>query len=75
MEKMNNIDMTSKIGFYEQTKGIFSNPILVSIIVLIGMAFMGYAFYVYYYAAADSNVQANSSYYGKDITTYEPLFQ
>ncbi len=72
---MNNIDMTSKIGFYEQTKGIFSNPILVSIIVLIGMAFMGYAFYVYYYAAADSNVQANSSYYGKDITTYEPLFQ
>lgn len=81
--KMNNnsnpsrreIDFTSRTGFYQRTKAIFSNSLMVSIIVLIGMAFVGYAFYVYYYNAANNNVHANSSYYGKDITLYQPIFQ
>lgn len=69
------IDFTNKTGFYQKREGIFSNPIMVSIIIFIGMAFIGYAFYLYYYNAADNNVQANSSYYGKDITLYQPIFQ
>jgi len=69
------LDLTNKTGFYQRHKGIFSNPITVSLIVFIGMAFTAYAFYVYYYSAANNNVKANSSYYGKDITLYQPIFQ
>lgn len=69
------IDFTNKTGFYNRKEGIFSNTIGVSIIVLIGMLFIGYVFYMYYYSAADNNVHANSSYYGKDITLYQPVFQ
>lgn len=69
------IDFTNKTGFYHKKVDIFSNTIAVSLIVLISMIFMGYAFYVYYYTAADNNVRANSSYYGKDIALYQPLFQ
>ena len=74
-QSIREIDFTSKTGFYQRKEGIFSNTIAVSIIVLIGMIFIGYAFYVYYYSAADNNVRANSSYYGKDITLYKPIFQ
>lgn len=70
-----NIDFTNKTGFYNKHEGIFSNTFTVSLIVVIGMAFIGYAFYFYYYSAADNNVRANSSYYGKDIALYEPVFQ
>lgn len=70
------VNIANKTGFYQPPKGgIFSNPITVSVIVLIGMAFIGYAFYVYYFTAVDNNVQANSSYYGKDIALYQPVFQ
>ena len=69
------IDFTNKTGFYQKRKGIFSNPITVSLIVFIGMLFTAYAFYVYYYSAADNNIKTNSSYYGKDITLYQPIFQ
>jgi hypothetical protein len=69
------INFTNRTGFYQNDKNIFSNPIMVSLIVFIGMAFIAYAFYVYYYSAADNNIQTNSSYYGKDITLYQPLFQ
>lgn len=71
---MNN-NVADKTSFYERHKGIFTNPTAVSIIILIGLMFMGYAFYVYYYQATSSNIQSGSSYYGKDITLYEPLFK
>lgn len=69
------IDFTSKNVLYNRKEGIFSNTITVLIIILISMVFMGYAFYVYYYSVTDNNVRANSSYYGKDITSYQPVFQ
>jgi hypothetical protein len=69
------IDLTNKTGFYQRHKGIFENPITVSLIVFIGMAFTAYAFYVYYYSAANNNIKTNSSYYCKDITLYQPIFQ
>jgi hypothetical protein len=69
------VDFTNKYGFYKTREGIFSNPITIAVIVFIGMAFVGYAFYIYYYNAADDNVKSNSSYYGKDIALYQPIFQ
>jgi hypothetical protein len=71
---MNN-NVSNKTSFYERHKGIFSNPTAVSIVILIGLIFMGYAFYVYYYQTTSANIQSGSSYYGKDITLYEPLFK
>ena len=69
------IDFSNKTGFYQRQNGIFSNAMMVSLILFIGMAFTAYAFYVYYYSAANNNIKTNSSYYGKDITLYQPIFQ
>jgi hypothetical protein len=70
------INLTSRLGFYsQQDKRIFSNTTMVSFIMLIGLIFIGYAFYTYYYTATTNNVQAASSYYGQDINLYEPLFK
>jgi hypothetical protein len=70
-----NINFMNKTGFYNKQESIFSNTFTVALIVVIGLAFVGYAFYFYYYKAADNNIQANSSYYGKDIALYQPVFQ
>lgn len=70
-----NINFMNKTGFYNKQESIFSNTYMVALIVVIGLAFVGYAFYFYYYKAADNNIQSNSSYYGKDIALYQPVFQ
>lgn len=71
-----NINLTSKTGFYNKHKAIFSNYMTVSIVLFIGMAFIAYGFYQYYYNSSENrNVKAASSYYGKDITLYEPIFK
>jgi hypothetical protein len=75
----NSVNLTSRSEFHKEYKGvgIFSNPIAVSVIVLIGLIFMAYGFYSYYFDSAitDYEIKSNSSYYGKDITLYEPIFK
>ena len=79
--KMNNnssrssINLTSRTGFYTRHEPIFTNTSMVTIILIIGLLFIGYAFYKYYFKATEKNIQSASSYYGKDITLYEPLFK
>lgn len=69
------INLNNKTSFYQSQKGIFENKITVFIIILIGLAFCGYGFYMYYFSAGNNNVKSNSSYYGKDISYYQPIFQ
>jgi hypothetical protein len=75
--KSRTVNLTNRSEFYQEKKGIFTNPITVSIIVFIGMSFMAYGFYSYYFgiASTDYQIKNNSSYYGKDITLYEPIFK
>ena len=56
---MREVNFSNKTGFYQKKKGIFENPILVSLILFIGMTFIAYAFYIYYYNSADNNVKTN----------------
>ena len=73
-----NINLYKKTGFYanQPTKGaIFSNVYLIIIILIISFLSIGYAIYVYYYNDSDNIINNNSSYYGKNILLYEPLFE
>ena len=59
-------------------KSMFSNIYLLMFIAVSALSFIGYSVYYYYYnyyLTADDKIINNSSYYGKDITSYEPLFQ
>jgi len=69
------LDLTSNNNLNKKKKEIFGNTFLVAIIIIVAMIFLGYAFYVYYYASIDNNIKENSSYYGKDIAFYQPIFQ
>jgi len=54
---------------------IFSNIYLLITVVIISLIFIGYGVYYYISTSSQLDLKANSSYYGKDITTYEPLFK
>jgi len=59
-------------------KSMFSNTYLLIFIAVISLSFIGYAVYYYYYnfiITSNNNILANSSFYGHDITLYQPLFQ
>lgn len=52
---------------------IFDNPIIIIIIFVIGLLMVAYAFY--YYTSKDlPNLKSSSTYYGKDLAFYTPLF-
>jgi len=72
---MSNLLNTSK--FYDiaidSKKRIFDNTYTIIAIILIALAFLGYT--VYYNLTNNSNnIKQSSSYYGKDLTFYTPLF-
>ena len=59
-------------------KSMFSNIYLLMFITVISLSFIVYAVYYYYYndsLNSNNNIIANSSFYGDDITLYQPLFQ
>lgn len=66
---------TSK--FYDITidskKRIFDNPYIIIIIILISLVFISYAIY-YNLTNNQDNIKQSSSYYGKDLAFYNPLF-
>ena len=72
--KVNNLLNKSK-GYEFKEDNIFSNIYLVSFIFIIALLFIGYA--IYYYTSTNKNLEItpNSSYFGEDITLYEPLFK
>jgi len=70
-----NINLTEKSGFYEKPSEIFSNIYLILFIFCIGLGFICYALYTYIKSKNSLNVLENSSYYGKEISIYKPLFQ
>lgn len=72
MEKLIKMDKTA---FYESDKRIFSNVYLIGLILIIALLFIGYVIYNTYLSSVESQIQSNSSFYGKDITLYEPLFK
>ena len=59
----------------DANKSMFSNIYFVMFIVFVSLFFIGYS--VYYYLTSSNGIKiiANSSYYGKDITSYQALFQ
>jgi hypothetical protein len=59
----------------EGEKSMFSNILFLMVVAVSSICFVGYA--VYYYIKTNNilNIIANSSYYGKDITLYQALFQ
>jgi hypothetical protein len=71
----NNLYNSSK--FYNATvdsnKHIFDNPYLIIIILLIALCFFGYAVY-YYMTNNPKNIKQSSSYYGKDMAFFTPVF-
>ena len=70
------INILDRVGFYKAKENIFAHTGLVLTIIVILIIFLCYGlYYYYYYFTPASNVSANSSYYGKNINTYEPLFQ
>lgn len=52
---------------------IFDNPIVIIIILIIALIMIGYVFY-YYTNKNLPNVKSSSTYYGKDLAFYTPLF-
>lgn len=69
-----NVDLMSKSGFYEN-KQIFSNVYLVMIICIIALLFIGYGVYYYIKTMDGPIILENSSYYGSDISNYQPIFR
>jgi hypothetical protein len=68
------INLSNKSIAYENSGSIFSNIYLIGFILLISLFFIGYAVYYYLDTSVNINILANSSFYGKEITSYEPLF-
>jgi hypothetical protein len=66
----NNVNNTSA-----SEKSMFSNIYFLMIIAVSSLFFIGYSIYYYLKESNILNIIANSSYYGKDITLYEALFQ
>jgi len=56
-------------------KSMFSNIYIIMIIAGSSLLFIAYSIYYYLKTSNILNIIANSSYYGKDITLYEALFQ
>ena len=70
------IDLLNKSGFSAQKSGtIFSNVYTVIFIFAIALLFLGIAIYYMYKQADELDIKLNSSFYGQDLLTYEPLFQ
>jgi hypothetical protein len=75
-KKQNNINLSSKTTFYDKTSNaIFSNTNVILAILGISLMFISYVIYIYYFKSTDYIIKSNSSYYGKDITFYEPIFK
>lgn len=70
------INITSKSGFYNNpnTK-IFDNMYLIIFMVIIAFIFIGYAIYSYIQTSKNDVILNNSSYYGSDVSIYQPIFQ
>lgn len=70
-------DLYNSSKFYNvaiAAKGrIFDNPLIIIIILLIALCFLGYAVY-YYMKTNPNNIKQSSSYYGKDMAFYTPVF-
>lgn len=73
------INLSNKSGFYEKShpeeKNIFSNVYLILFIFVVAFGFIGYAIYKYLQSSTVLQILENSSYYGSDISIYEPLFK
>lgn len=65
----------NKTSFYGEKTRIFSNPYVIGGILLISLCFIGYVIYNNFINKTAVSIEANSSYYGKDLINYEPLFQ
>ena len=74
INKINNL-LNKSSGYANPDTSMFSNTYYLIFIVITTLLFIAYS--VYYYIKTNNiiNIIANSSYYGKDITLYEALFQ
>ena len=66
---------SNKTAFYGEQSRIFSNPYLIGLVLIIALGFIGYVFYYNFYTKPAFKIESNSSFYGKDLINYEPLFQ
>jgi hypothetical protein len=70
-------NLMNRSGFIPNipNKTIFSNVYVILIIIIISFIFIGIGLYYMINQANEINIKKSSSYYGKDISLYEPLFQ
>ena len=75
--KINNLlNKSAGYGIHgEPDKSMFQNKYALIFIIIASLLFIGYAVYYYIKISKVDLIIANSSYYGKDITLYEALFQ
>ena len=72
---MNNNKITiSSNNLKAEDKRIFSNVYLISFVMFISLIFIGYAIYYKFYLSTKFMIKENSSFYGKDLLNYQPLF-
>lgn len=69
------VELHNKTGFYTEKARIFSNTGIIIFILVISLLFIGYVVYRFFYVGVEDVIQNNSSYYGKNILLYEPLFE
>ena len=72
--KINNL-LNKSAGYQNESTSMFSNNYFLAFLVISSLLFIGYAAYYYLKDNNTINIIANSSYYGQDITLYEPLFK
>lgn len=76
LKNISNSSLISKSGFTAYVnQTIFGNIFTVLIIVFIALIFIGIGVYYMLKQATELEIQQNSSYYGKDIALYEPVFE
>ena len=72
--KINNL-LNKSAGYENESKSMFSNNYFLAFLALSSLLFIGYAAYYFLKSNNETDIIANSSYYGQDITLYEPLFK
>jgi len=76
VKTLNTTNTNNKTGNnVKEPDNIFSHVYIILGLFIIAISFIGYAIYSYINANSNSLIKSNSSYYGSDIFTYEPLFK
>ena len=76
-KNINNFSLMSRSGFLtrKSNESLFSNVYIILSIIVIAFIFVGVGLYYMIQEGKKYEIKNGSSYYGKDIALYEPVFQ